>query len=325
MKNTLKNLLILSVVLVASMSFGQTVLTMTTLSAAVTSASATTIQLTSATGVTAAQTALFIADGLIGEAVFVNAVSGTNIGVTRGYQSLGTARPHASGALVFVIPGAAMGGLNAALNAIPPSGSCTRSSLQYVPVISLEVSGGGPTVISDCLGGVWVSGELSPSSMDYQLQLPNIGNVAYTSAGTSTTKATNTMYCTEIDLPYSKYLTGLGMLNGASTGTDKWVLALYDSTGNKIANSAVAGVVASGNSTFQKQAFTTPYYAPGPGRYYACAQGDSGTSATINLIVTGTADTHLTQKYASQTFGTLASITVPTAFTTATGGYWILY
>jgi len=320
MKNTFKTLLILTgLLLLAQMSYAQTMLTMTTLSAAVSSSSTTTVSLTSATGVVAASTVIFVADGA-GEAMFVNAVSGTTLSVTRGYQSLGKARTHPSGALVFIAPGNAIN----YINTVQPSGSCTRSNEQYLPVISLGI-GGTAAVISDCVGGVWVNGSITTAKMNYQLQLPEIGNVAYTSAGTSTTKAANTMYCTEIDLPYNKYLTGLGMLNGASTGTDKWVLALYDSAGNKLANSATAGVTASGNSTFQKQAFTTPYYAVGPAQYYACAQGDSGTSATINLLVTGTADTYLTQKYGSQTFGTLSSITVPTSFNTATGGYWILY
>ena len=318
--------LILAVLFLStSMSFGQTMLTMTTLSAAIASSSTTTVQLTSATGVVATSTALFIPDGVTGEAMWVNAVSGNTVYVTRGYQSLGTARPHVSGSIVFIIPGASFGSMNGALNAIPPSGSCTRSSQPYLPVISLGVGGGQPTIISDCLGGTWVGGELSPLKMNYQLQLPNIGNVAYTSAGTSTTKAANTMYCTEIDLPYSKYLTGLGMLNGAGGGTDSWVLAFYDSSGNLIAHGALTGAVASGASTFQKQAFTTPYYAVGPAQYFACAQGNSGTTATINLLVTGTQDTYLTKAYGSQTFGTLSSITVPTSFTTANGGFWILY
>jgi len=320
MKNTLKTLFLSGLFLLASMSFGQTILPTTTLSAAVTTSSATTIQVTSATGIVATSTVLFIADGVNGEAVFVNSVSGTSIGVTRGYQSLGAARPHVSGALVFVASGNAI----LVVNVIPPSGSCTRSTLAYLPVISLGVNGGS-TYVSDCVGGVWVNGSIVPKLMNFQLQLPAIGSVAYTGAGTSTAKATNTMYCTEIDLPYNKYLTGLGMLNGATATTDKWVLALYDSSGNLLANSAVAGATASGASTFQKQAFTTPYYAVGPAQYFACAQGDSGTTATLNLIPTGTQDTLLVKKFASQTFGTLAAIAVPTAFTTASGGYWILY
>lgn len=324
MKNTLKTLSLFGLFLLTAMSFGQTMLPMTTLSSAVASQSTTTVQLTSVTGVVAASTAIFVADGNFGEAMFVNSVSGTTLSVTRGYQSIGSSHPHASGTLVFVIQGNALGSTNGALTTIPPYGSCTRSTTAYLPVISLGTTG-GPAHVSDCAGGVWVNGSIVPKLMNFQLQLPAIGSVAYTGAGTSTAKATNTMYCTEIDLPYNKYLTGLGMLNGATATTDKWILALYDSSGNLLANSAVAGATASGASTFQKQAFTTPYYAVGPAQYFACAQGDSGTTATLNLIPTGTQDTLLAKKFASQTFGTLAAIAVPTAFTTASGGYWILY
>ena len=324
MKNFNKLLILSGVLLLASTLFGQTILTQTTLASAVATQSTTAIRLTSATGVVATSTVLFVLEGQ-GEAMFVNSVVGTTAYVTRGYEGYGSASPHSSGAVVFVIPGVAMAGPTGALNAVPPDGSCTRSSIAYLPVISTGVTG-SPVFISDCVGGVWVNGIASPPKlMNYQLQLPNIGSVAYSAAGTSTAKATNTMYCTEIDLPYNKNLTGLGMLNGAATGTDKWVLALYDSAGTLLANSATAGVVASGNSTFQKQAFTVPYYAVGPAQYFACAQGDSGTTATINLIPTGTQDSYLTKKFASQTFGTLASIAVPTTFTTLSGGYWILY
>src|ERR1039458_232218 len=314
------SLILCGLILAAQMSLGQTILPMTTLSAAITTSSTTQISLTSATGVVATSTVLYIADGGTGEAVFVNSLSGTTAYVTRGYQSLGKARAHASGTLVFVVQGNAV----LSVNNVQPTGSCTRANEQYLPVISMGLYGTSST-ISDCVGGVWVAGTPVTKLMNYELEWPGSGGTAYTSSGTSTAKATNTMYCTEIDLPYNKYLTGLGMLNGASTGTDKWMLALYDSAGNAFAHSAVAGATASGNSTFQKQAFTTPYYAVGPAQYFACAQGDSGTSATINLLVTGTNDIYLTQKYATQTFGTLAAITVPTAFTTAAGGYWILY
>jgi hypothetical protein len=183
-------------------------------------------------------------------------------------------------------------------------------------------------IVSDCLGGQWVNGELTQTQRvsAYEYQYPPTGFTAYTSAGTSTTKAANTMYCTEFDLNYSKLLTGLGVMNGASTGTDKFVVALYDSGGNLLTNSAVAGSTASGSSTYQKRAFTSPYFAVGPAQYFACAQGDSGTTATLNLIVTGTSDYVLTQSYGSQTFGTIpTTITAPTAFGTAKGPLWIAY
>jgi hypothetical protein len=134
------------------------------------------------------------------------------------------------------------------------------------------------------------------------------------------------MYCTEFDLSYSKYITGLAAMNGATATTDKELVALYDAGGNLLANSATAGATASGASTYQKRAFLTPYYAVGPAQYFACVQGDSGTTATLNLLTTGTQDTYLTKSYGSQSFGTVpATITVPTTFTTVVGPYFFAY
>jgi hypothetical protein len=327
MTKQLKHSLVLcGLLLAASMSFGQTILTMTTLASAVTSTSTTSIQLTSSTGLTAAASAIFVADtGSSGEAMFVNSVSasGGYVGVTRGYQTLGKARTHASGALVFIIPNTPAG---LAMNTIAPSGSCTRSSEPFLPVISVGEYG-EHTYISDCVGGVWVQGGgIGSLSTTYRVPLPATGAVAYsTPVGTNTTLAATTMYCTEIDDPGSKYVTGLGVMNGATASTDKHLVALYDATGNLIAHSATAGVTASGTNTYQNIPFTTPYYLVGPAVYYACLQ-TNGTTATLNMLTTGEQDTYTTKGVTGQTFGTIpATITVPTTFTSVVGPYWQLY
>jgi len=325
---TLKNSLILcGLSLAASMSFGQTILTHTTLSSAVTSSAATTIPLTSTSGLTAAASIIFVADGA-GEAMFVNSVNTTanTVGVTRGYQSLGKARPHASGALVFVIPGGALQQVPPPLANVLPTGSCTRGNLAYLPIIASGLGGVAATV-SDCVGGVWVNGNIVPqNNAAFRLPFPNTGGTAYTAINTNgTTLAATTMYCSEIDVLASKLVTGLGVLNGTTATTDNHLVALYDSTGNLLANSAVAGVVASGASTYQNIAFTTSYYLVGPAQYYGCLQ-TNGTTATVRMIVTGTQDTFLTKGVTGQTFGTIpASFTAPTTFTTAVGPYWEIY
>jgi hypothetical protein len=326
MTNTLKNSLILSVVLLAaSMSFGQTILTHTTLSAAVANSYTTQIPLTSTTGVTATNTVLFVSDGTIGEAMFVNSVptTGTVVGVTRGYQSLGKARPHASGALVFVIPAG-----SGALNTVAPSGSCTRTTTAYLPVISLG-NVGAPTLISDCVGGVWVSGTpTAQGNTFYHLPSPVAGSVTNNGAlGTSTATTAAELYCTEIDLPYNKLLTGLAFHIGATgSASDLWIGALYDSTGKLVANSAVAGA-APGTTAYAwaAEAFTTTYYAVGPAQYYACLQSN-GTTATLDLVKTYFGDYVLTHKDTSAgTFGTLNNFTAPTSFTTVYGAWVYAY
>jgi hypothetical protein len=273
MKNTLKTSLILSALLLTtSMSFGQTILTTTTLSSAVSTSAGTTIPLTAVTGITANNTVLFVADGNVGEAMFVNSVSTSakTAGVTRGYQTLGKARPHASGALVFIVP--MSGGYPAALNTVQPEGSCTRSGIPYLPVISAGI-GGHPTVISDCVGGVWVNGMItSQNNTPWRLQQPDPGGTIYTSINTTGTTLTNfatTEYCTEIDIPYSKLVTGLGVLNGTVASTDKHAIALYDATGNLIAQSPAAGTTATGASAYQEFSFSTLDYLFRPSRFFA--------------------------------------------------------
>jgi hypothetical protein len=323
---TLKTSLILSVLfLMASMSFGQTILTNTTLSAAVKTSNATAIPLTSVSGITANSTVIFVADGL-GEAMFVNSVntSANTVGVTRGYQSLGNARPHASGALVFIAP--MSGGYVSAVNTVAPSGSCTRTSLAYLPIISVGLKGTS-AVISDCIGGVWVAGNVAPQrNTPYRIPSPYPGSVNNGAAlGTSTATTAAELYCTELDLPTSKLLTGLAPHIGATGTGDKWIVGLYDSTGNLLANSALAGTTVGAAYAWQAEAFTSAYYAVGPAQYYGCVMSN-GTTATLDLVKTAYADYVLTYKSASAgTFGTMPNFTAPTGFTTVNGSWLYAY
>lgn len=306
----------------------QAILPTTTLSAAVATQSVTTISLTSVTGVTAANTVLFIADGY-GEAVFVNGVNTTakTVNVTRGYQSPGSATPHLSGAVVFVAAGTTMPN---AVKALAPRGSCTRTAQIVLPVISLGSSFSQYSAISDCVGGVWTTGNITPQNgTQFRLLAPNPGTVAYlnipSSAATGTTLVAGTFYCEEIDVAYSKYATGLGILLGTTGGTDKHLVALFDATGKLIANSAVAGQTAGTASTYETIPFTVPYYIVGPAQYFGCVQSN-GTTATVRMEVTGTQDTYLTQSFTG-VFGTIPATmtTVPTTFTTAVGPYEFVY
>lgn len=298
----------------------QTILTTTTLSAAVTATNGVPIAVTSATGITAGNTLIFVDT----EAMFVNAVSGTTLSVTRGYFG-GRSETHISGALVWIGPPQAFGW---ALPGGYPAGSCTRTALgvnnNYLPYINTDTG-----VISDCIGGVWVTGGNSTGSFGtfFRVSLPACGAVVYTACGTNTVVAAATsMYCTELDVPASKYATGLGILNGATVGTDKHILILYDGTGNLIANSATAGATTSGASTYQTYAFTTPYYVVGPAKYYGCLQSNGTPTDSVQMIVTGKQDNTTTKAVTGQTFGTIAtSFTVPTTFTTAVGPYFELY
>jgi hypothetical protein len=154
MKNTLKNSLILcGLLLVASLSFGQAtaanlLLTATKLSAAAT-ASTNVFTVASATGITANSTVLFVDDGNggNGEAVFVNAVSGTQVSITRGYNGTKSSA-HLSGSVVLAGP-------PPAFVSVEPSGSCTAASA-YTPTVN--ILNHGHQWICSSISASWVPG-----------------------------------------------------------------------------------------------------------------------------------------------------------------------
>lgn len=331
----------------APLASAQTILTTTTLSSAlagmgsVNGATPTpnmsVLSVASATGISAPTPNTSLTSGLIAtsdaqeylyvdrELMQVKAVSGTNITVIRGIGSTGSPS-HASGAVVFVIPVSAQilwSGSTYGQAPAVPQGSCTRTSELYLPRIQFE-SG----LISDCLNGQWYTGDALQTTRVHSkvLYAPNPGGTIYTSLNsTGTTLAATTMYCTEIQLPYSKLLTGLAVLNGTTVGTDNHLVALYDGGGNLLASSAAAGVLAATASNYQQISFTAPYYAVGPAQYFGCMQ-TNGTTATVRMLVTQVQDQYLTKGVTGITFGTIpATITVPTTFTTAVGPYFGLF
>lgn len=151
----------------------------------------------------------------------------------------------------------------------------------------------------------------------------SFGNTALTAMGTSSVHVAGTLYVSEIFVPHWNTWKGLSMLNGTTASTDNFLVALYGSNGALLANSAVAGTVASGASTFQARDFLNPITLP-PGRYFAAVQCN-GTTAHSNKFVSANGPIILTTSVAG-TFGTVpATITTPTTFTTAVGVVCALY
>jgi hypothetical protein len=150
-------LLLASLMFIGAPAVGQSttnVLTATKLSAAVTSSSSTVFTVASATGITANNTLLYIDDGTGGndEAVFVNAVNGTQIGVTRGYNGT-QANLHLSGAVVLA-------GSPQNFFSVDPSGACTAASAPtpYVNILS------GRQWICSTISASWVPGYFNQSA-----------------------------------------------------------------------------------------------------------------------------------------------------------------
>jgi hypothetical protein len=314
------SILLGSVLLLSAFGSAQTLLTNTTLSSAVADSSTRTVAVTSATGINAPSLTDFTKSTDIyvdRELLHVEQVSGTTLTVSRG-QSGTIAQPHVSGAFLFVIPQFA-GNLFRTL----PNGACTRANELFLPRI--EVATG---LFSDCLGGQWVNSDLRQSTYPQPngIRLPDPGGVIYTALevnGTAPSAATE-IYCSEIDLPQSMMLTGLGVLNGTTIGTDNHWMILYDSGGKVLATSAVAGALAASASAYQKFNFLNKYFAVGPARYFGC-MGTNGTTATIRHAITSTNDNILGGAVTTQVFGTAANVTLPSSFTTAKAPYLLVF
>jgi hypothetical protein len=303
---------------IAPLAHAQTILVPTTLSASIANDSVQVMTVASVTTVSG----YTVVAGSIGyidnEEVIVKplngVVSGTTLGIIRS-QGGTTGKAHASGALVFFGP-------PNAFKAVPsflPQGSCTRGNELYLPYINVREA-----TISDCLGGQWTNG-VTTRSPRWKVNSPEPGATIYTSLNTSgTTLGATTLYCTEVNLPTNKLLTGIAILNGTTVGTDNHYVVLYDSGGNAVANSALAGAVAATASVYQPYAFTSKFFAVGPAQYFACFQSN-GTTATVRMALTQVNDTVLTAGQTGATFGTVPVLTVPTTFTTAVGPYVYLY
>jgi hypothetical protein len=158
-----------------------------------------------------------------------------------------------------------------------------------------------------------------------RLVVPNIavGSVAFGSLGTNTTDVAGQFWLTDILVPYNRTITKVGVLQGGTATTDNILVAIWDSFGNLVASSAVAGSVLSGANTFQELtlvlnaagATITSVKLLGPQRYFIGVQGNGTAAGAIRTVAASTFVDVLGATLAG-TFGTIpASITVPTTFT----------
>jgi hypothetical protein len=178
-------------------AFAQTVLTSTTLAAAITDTSGTTVTVTSATGFTANTTG-FLIDR---EFFAVRVVNGTTITATRG-QSGTRAATHVNGAAIFVGP-------QYAFQDYIPGGQCTRTNLLYVPWIVVgdrDPSNNGN--MYDCLG-VTTAGQWARVDSNDK---PVLGSTVASTAGVIT--ATGTIF----KVSGTSAITGITLPAGAQPG-----------------------------------------------------------------------------------------------------------
>lgn len=137
-------------------------------------------------------------------------------------------------------------------------------------------------------------------------------------SGTSTTPAATSVYLTQILIGGNASLTGVKVLNGATVGTNKYVVALFDSAGVKVANSALAGVTTAGANVYQALPFTAAATVKGPGVYWIGLYVNGTTDRFQSIPAVGEIGGYA-GSVGAQTFGTVATITPPTSFTADLG------
>lgn len=135
---------------------------------------------------------------------------------------------------------------------------------------------------------------------------------------------------TEIFVPHWNTWTGASLLNGTTVGTNNQVYWLFNTEGDMLAYTAIAGTLNAGASVFQKIAFTTPITLA-PGRYFLGAQLDGNTATPRHVLAAFGAEPRSGVVAATASFAasltalSAAAITVPTSFTTAKAPIMQLY
>ena len=138
--------------------------------------------------------------------------------------------------------------------------------------------------------------------------------------GTSTTPSATTVYLTEVMIPWNTTLTGIAVNNAATCGTNKYIVALFNSSGAPVANSTTAGVTCSGANAWQDIPFTSTYAAMGPQIMYAGVYMN-GTTDRFYTIPAAGEYVGIAGTVTGQSFGAVTSVSssLPTTFTAGTG------
>jgi hypothetical protein len=189
----------------------------------------------------------------------------------------------------------------------------------------------------DTSGNVSMTGTLSPSGAI--VPLGGLSNPAADTApktrygawkpqpvtnATSVTGAITTVYLTQVFVPYNTTFTGAAVLNAATVGTNKWILALFNSAGTALANTATAGVLTAGASAYQSINFTGTVAVKGPATYWVGLYVNGTTDTYYSIPTLGQSD-GLAGSVTGQTFGTVANVTLPTTFTAGVAPVVYLY
>lgn len=165
--------------------------------------------------------------------------------------------------------------------------------------------------------------QLVPMTGNYRIPVLSGSHGTLSSLGTDTAGVNGTIWFSSVFVPMITSFTGIGILNGGTVATDKIIVAVYDSAGNLLANSALAGTSMATINVFQETAFTAAWTPTKPGRHWIACQ-TNGANANIRTIATATWIDVLTNNVAG-TFGTLPALTPATSFAAGKGPIAYLY
>lgn len=112
--------------------------------------------------------------------------------------------------------------------------------------------------------------------------------------------STTTTYECEVFIPANTTVTGVAVLNGATTSASQNLfVGLANASGTVVAKSATTTAQGAA-SAYQQIPFTSAYSAAGPGKYFILVQG----SATTGYLATHAAGNFSAKSVTNETYGT---------------------
>jgi len=180
------------------------------------------------------------------------------------------------------------------------------------------------------------NGKINSPGGQLQLSTSQYG-IALASQGTNTTAIAGQWWISDIWVPVNRIATNLNYLSGGTATTTLCIVAIWDSYGRLVANTAVAGqVVATANiwqvvpialvsnppGTAGAAGTTVKLY--GPQQYFMGVQTNNTTAGCIQTVAAANNWPNVTKLLAG-TFGTVpATITVPVTQVDVVGGIFQL-
>jgi hypothetical protein len=135
-------------------------------------------------------------------------------------------------------------------------------------------------------------------------------------SGTSTTPVTSTLYMAQVFVPTNQVVSGIAINNAGTCGTNNYLLALYDWSGQPLAKTP--STACNTTSAWQAIAFTAPINIVGPAVYWVGATMNGTTDRFYTIPAVGQM-AGLSGTVTGQSFGQIIPVTPPTTFTAGAG------